>query len=359
MRFPAVLPVLLACASALPLAAQDLGALDQQRGQMLRALSEWDRADSNLERDAYRLPAGDVLPRIDATEQKRLALNVALSRYSESLRTTLRARRADLKADQPVTLEGLANMARQHTADAQAALALLDAQRRRLKLSDRARQEEVEVSRTQLTRLLDTLARHAAELATGETPELLARARAAVLSDALQLEAAIDVKDPSDYTRLYAAMKTEVKRRASGGTAQLASSAPMIGAAQLVVPSLDGLWVYSNPDAKKNGDSYEWKYAKADIHQNGDKVEGTYECVYAVPEGEKYNPVVKLSFSGSIQSEVMIFKLQSPLKGWFQVVKFAAGEMNIAYGIENAAKNGISFGEIPVDAPQRLGRQAR
>jgi hypothetical protein len=250
-------------------------------------------------------------------------------------------------------------MTRQHLADAQATLALVDAQQRRLKLSDRVRRDELEVSRTQLSLLLGALAKQSAELTGEETPERVARARAAVLAGALQLDAALDVKDPSDYTRAYAALRSEVKRRASGGTAQLASSAPMLGAAQLVVPSLDGLWVYSNPNARKHGDTYEWKSAKADIRQNGEKVEGVYECVYAVPEGEKYNPVVKLSFSGTIQSEVMIFKLQAPLKGWFQVVRHAAGEMLIAYGIENAAKNGISFGEIPVDAPQRLGRQAR
>jgi hypothetical protein len=326
---------------------------------MLRALGEWDGSDANLERDAYRLPAAEVTPRIEAVEQKRLALDVALSRYSEALREALRTRHALLKSTSSLSPETLKDIQRQQSADAQAALALVEAQERRLKLSDRARRDDLEVSGTQLRELLKSLARHGEGLAIDAAPEVLSRARTAALSDALQLESAVQVKDATDWARAYAALRSEVKRRAAGGTAQVASVVPMAGSSQLVVPSLAGLWVYSNPNAKKKGDVYQWKSAKAEITQDGDSVEGTYECVYAVPEGEKFNPVVKFSFSGQIRSEVMVFDLTAPLRGWFQVLKHSAGELTIAFGIENAGKHGISFGEISVDSPQRLARQAR
>lgn len=359
MRSQAVLPALLVFAALSPAPAQDSAPLEQRRSAMLRALLDWDQSDSNLERDAFRLPPHEVPARIDATEQKRLALDIARSRYREIFRSAANARRSLLKSGSPLSPETLLDLQRQQTADARAALALVGAQMQRLKLSDRDRREDLELNRAQLTQLLEALSRYSASLTAGSSPEVLARARASALSAELQLEPAIEVKDPADWTRAYAMLRGEVKRRAAGQAAQVASVVPMIGAAQVVVPSLAGLWVYSNPNAGKRDDVYEWKSAKADISQEGDRVAGTYECVYAVPEGEKFNPVVKFSFSGQIRSEVMIFQLRAPLKGWFQVLKHSAGEMTIAYGIENASKNGISFGEISVDSPQRLARQAR
>ncbi len=325
---------------------------------MLQALEDWDRSDANLERDAFRLPAGEILARIAATEQKRMALELALSRYADTLRSALRACHSLLKSNEPLSLGNLQDIHRQLAGGAQSALALVEAQTRRLKLSDRARRDELEVSQTQLSLLLQTLEKHSAEL-SGDTPETPARARAAALSDVLQLEAAVEVKDPADWTRTYAALRGEVKRRAAGSTSQVASAVPVIGSEQLVVPTLAGVWAYSNPSAQKKGDVYQWKAAKAEITQDGDRIEGTYECVYAVPEGEKYNPNVKFKFSGQIKSEVMAFQIDAPLKGYFQVLKQSAAEMTIAYFIENANKHGISFGEIPADSPQRLGRQAQ
>lgn len=337
---------------------QETSAVEQQRARMLAALGDWDRSDANLERDAFRLTPAEALSRIEVTEQKRLALNVALSRYSETLRASFRARRTLLKSD-TLTFDLAKEIHRQNTSDAQAALALVDAQERRLKLSDRARREELGVNRTQLNLILQGLDKHGAELAGEASPELLQRARPAVLSDVLQLETAVEVKDPTDWAQTYSALRGEVKRRATGATSQVASAAPIIGSAQLVVPTLAGVWAYSNPSAQKKGDIYQWKAARAEITQDGDRVDGAYECIYAVPEGEKLNPIVKFRFTGQIRSEVMVFQLAAPLKGRFQIVRQSAAEMSIAYFIENANKHGISFGEIPADSPQRLGRQAQ
>jgi hypothetical protein len=126
-----------------------------------------------------------------------------------------------------------------------------------------------------------------------------------------------------------------------------------------MLPTLAGTWAYSNPNAGRRGDVYQWRSAVAEITQSGDSIQGSYECTYSVPEGEKYNPSVKLRFSGRIASEVMNFPLAPPLKGWFRILKQSAGEMSIAYFVENADKQGISFGEIPQNAPQVLGRVAK
>ncbi|MGJ5813191.1 hypothetical protein [Paludibaculum fermentans] len=130
-------------------------------------------------------------------------------------------------------------------------------------------------------------------------------------------------------------------------------------AMQMVLPTLAGIWAYSNPNAKKNGDVYQWVAARAEITQEGDKVQGKYECTYAVPAGEKLNPKVSFSFEGRLVSEVVSFDLKPPLKGNFKILKTSAAELAVSYFIQNAAKQGINFGEIPENDPQPLARLAQ
>ncbi|MGC4049652.1 MAG: hypothetical protein QM757_09090 [Paludibaculum sp.] len=130
-------------------------------------------------------------------------------------------------------------------------------------------------------------------------------------------------------------------------------------AMQMVLPSLAGVWAYSNPNAKKNGDVYQWVAARAEFTQQGDKVQGKYECTYAVPAGEKLNPKVSFSFEGRLVSEVVSFDLKPPLKGTFKILKTSAAELSVSYSIQNAAKQGINFGEIPDNDPQPLSRLAQ
>lgn len=128
---------------------------------------------------------------------------------------------------------------------------------------------------------------------------------------------------------------------------------------QMVLPTLAGVWAYSNPNAKKNGDVYQWVAARAEFTQQGDKVQGQYECTYAVPAGEKLNPKVSFSFEGRLVSEVVSFNLKPPLKGTFKILKTSAAELSVSYFIQNAAKQGINFGEIPDNDPQPLSRLAQ
>lgn len=133
-------------------------------------------------------------------------------------------------------------------------------------------------------------------------------------------------------------------------------SAVPAAATQMVLPSLSGVWVYSNPNAKNGGDNHPWISARAEFTQDGDKVQGKYECLYAVSPGEKLNPKVSFSFQGRLVSEVVSLELTPPLKGAFKILKTSAAELTVSYSIKNAAKYGISFGEIPDNAPQPLGR---
>lgn len=134
-------------------------------------------------------------------------------------------------------------------------------------------------------------------------------------------------------------------------------AAPM--EAQLVLPSLAGVWVYSNPNAQKVGNEHQWVSARAEITQEGDLVQGDYECTFAVQPGEKLNPKVKFSFYGRLLSEVVSFTLRPPLKGNFKILNSSASELKVSFFIQNAEKQGISFREIPDNHPQPLGRQAR
>lgn len=146
---------------------------------------------------------------------------------------------------------------------------------------------------------------------------------------------------------------------AAEGPGPVAAPVATEAANQMVLPTLAGVWAYSNPNAKKNGDVYQWVSARAELTQEGDKVQGKYECLYAVPPGEKLNPKVSFSFQGRLVSEVVSFDLKPPLKGTFRILKTSASELMIGYTIENAAKYGINFGEIPDNDPQPLGRQAQ
>ncbi|WP_321472967.1 hypothetical protein [uncultured Paludibaculum sp.] len=129
--------------------------------------------------------------------------------------------------------------------------------------------------------------------------------------------------------------------------------------AQLVVPTLAGVWAYSNPNAKKVDGVHQWVSARAEMTQQGDLVQGKYECTYAVQEGEKLNPKVSFNFEGRLVSEVVVFEIKPPLKGTFKILKTSAAELAVSYSIQKAAKSGISFGEIPDNAPQPLYRQAQ
>lgn len=342
-----------------PAGAQETSALDQRRTAYERALKDWDVADDNLSRDVFRLPTAQALERIDAVEQRRKTLEAARSQYMEIRRLALQIQAGLLKPDQSVDLETLVTIQRQHAEDIRLALEALESQVRRLKLSERMRSEELMVNKTQAVSLRSAIERHRAALAADKSPSGLERSRASTLSDVIQLELVAGHSDPTDWKQVYAQLREEVQRRSGEGSPTTAAAPGASSAGQLVLPSLAGTWVYSNPGATKSGGIYQWKSARAEIRQRGDVVDGVYECLYAVPEGEKFNPTVKFSFTGRVASEIMRFDLKPPLKGWLRVLKQSASELTISYYIQNDRENGISFGEIPENDPQTLSRMAR
>ena len=140
--------------------------------------------------------------------------------------------------------------------------------------------------------------------------------------------------------------------------AQLAALfVPLPAISQTLLPTLDGVWVYGNPDATRKGDIYQWREVHIEIKQQGEKVQGEYRCTYAVPAGERYRPEVKFSFDGRIVSDVMQFPLSAPLKGYIRIRKTADAELKVSYFIENSKKVGISFGQVLDNDPQTLRRK--
>ncbi|MBI4890487.1 MAG: hypothetical protein HY821_07655, partial [Acidobacteria bacterium] len=252
--------------------------LGQRRADLSRALSDWDQADSNLVRDAYRLPVAEALARVDLAEQKRAKLDEARAQYAEAFRGTNRSQAEALKAG-GLNAEAIRGIQRQVIEDARVGLEILSAQAKRLSLSDRTRSEELQVSRTQLEGLRAAVDRHAAQLAADESPAGIERARTATLSDVMQMDIASGRTDPTDWKASYARLRDEIRRR---GAAQPATDAGASDAgasgSQLLLPTLAGVWAYSNPDAQKKNGVYQWKAARLEILQRGDSVEGNYVC---------------------------------------------------------------------------------
>lgn len=137
--------------------------------------------------------------------------------------------------------------------------------------------------------------------------------------------------------------------------AALGLPAPVLS--QTLVPVLDGVWVYANPDAARKGDIYQWRSVRVEITQKGSDIRGDYHCVYAVPDGERFNPEVRFRFEGRIVSDVMEFPLAAPLKGYIRIRKTADAELRVSYLVENSKKQGISFGRVADNDPQTLRRR--
>gem|GEM_PF-4367757 len=331
--------------------------LTERRLDYVNALRDWDQSDSNLERDLFRLPSTDILQRIDSVEKKRQSLDLARSRYTEALSATIKEQVRLLRSQNPLTADQIKAIQQQQGDDARTTVASLDASIRRIKLSERAAGEDLHLRRSEAQNIYDAILRHQDDLANDSTASTLARARTVAISDALAMER-VAATPPQDWSRAYAAMREEVQKRAGLPDRAAASGGPASAPAptQLVLPSLAGAWVYSNPEAKKVGDIYQWTSARADIVQEGDSIWGDYQCTYAVPSAEKLNPKVQFSFYGKITSEVMQFELKPPMKGWLRILKTSASEITISYFVENSKQVKISFGAVADNDPQTLSR---
>ena len=85
--------LLLACSAVLQAQSGDRvvlvvtpGELMQRRQEYLQAWRDWDQADPALERDLLRVPADQMLKRIDTAATKRTALSQSKARYFQAMR---------------------------------------------------------------------------------------------------------------------------------------------------------------------------------------------------------------------------------------------------------------------------------
>ena len=127
-----------------------------------------------------------------------------------------------------------------------------------------------------------------------------------------------------------------------------------------MVPTIGGLWLLNNPRARKlPSGAYEPASARLEINQNGVEIEGSFECTFAVPPDEKYNPVVRFNFTGRITNPILRFEISAPLSGTILIRHPDAVTLEVSYGINNPQKTGIAFGAVPEDGPQVLRKVLR
>jgi len=126
-----------------------------------------------------------------------------------------------------------------------------------------------------------------------------------------------------------------------------------------LVPNVGGIWILNNPRARKlpNG-AYEPASARMEINQSGADIEGSFECTFAVPANEKFNPVVRFNFTGKITNPILRFDISAPLSGSI-LLRQINGAVEASYGISNPQRTGIAFGVVPEDGPMVLRRAIR
>jgi hypothetical protein len=170
--------------------------------------------------------------------------------------------------------------------------------------------------------------------------------------------------EAEQWRQLFAELKgPQLPKPESPAPAPTSAAMPadrvLLAQGEAVVPSIAGVWILNNPEAKKLPDgSYEPVSVRIQISQNGDAVQGDYLGTYAVPPEETYNPTVRFAFKGRITSPIMRFAIESPLKGSILIVRSGSTRIHVSYVVENAAQHGISFASVSEENPQVLDRKA-
>jgi len=333
------------------------------------ALAEWRQTGVEADRDLYRKPAAEALTLIDDAASKRRKLSAAKQRYVSALAGHYRTLAREWRLPSAAPAEPPSEAALR---DALAmALASLDRQIQTLPVANRDSAPALQRQRAELLAVQASLqvrqqARDRSGLAQGPAPEDLDPAIETLLALANRLDnlEAVLRQEAEAWERVYTRLREEVERRAPrpapAEPAPTAAAPPpsMTASGPAVVPSLAGVWFLQNLDARKTEDgAYEPRFINVRITQEGDAVQGSYECVYAVPEDEPYNPTVRFTFSGRITSELMRFPLRPPLRGFVHIRRVSASRLHIAYSIENPEARDISFGYVGEDNPQPLQKR--
>lgn len=349
----------------------------------------WSVIQESLSEQVRRLTASDANLRIQAAEKARLAVNRTRQAYLNSLRDSYAAAAKSISAPAGVKA-GEADLIlaadKALLADIGSATALLDSEIKAIAASDRARASALQKEKTDLLELRTIVLRRGRELERVETNRRLAAADRETLAKAYKRLAdwtvtaeAEAAKEDASWAGLYSRMRGELanlpletlavkqsppettpaKDERPAEPAPQAAPAVVQSAGGALVPNVGGIWLLNNPRAKKlpNG-AYEPASARLEVGQSGAEIEGSFECTFAVPAEEKFNPVVRFNFTGKITNPILRFDLSAPLSGSI-LLRQADGGLEVSYGISNPQRTGIAFGVVPEDGPMVLRRAIR
>jgi hypothetical protein len=348
------------------------------------AIDVWVVLQQNLAEELRLLPAETGQARLQGTEKARQSVARARLSYLSSLSLHY----ADLAASfrgpgsaADSTSGQVLSADKTMLSDLDEAVVLLDGEIKSTAATDRPRAAALQKQKTDLLELRSLILRRGRELARLESARTLASGQRESLAKAYarlaewtSLAAEAAAKEEESWAAAYTAMRGQISNlprekiveRPAPETAppptppvQIAP-APAQGGGSVLVPSIGGLWLLNNPRAKKlPSGAYEPASARLEINQNGTDVEGSFECTFAVPPNEPFNPVVRFNFTGKITNPILRFEITAPLTGTILLRQADAGTMEVSYGINNPQRTGIAFGAVPEDGPQVLRKALR
>ena len=348
------------------------------------AIDVWVALQQNLAEEMRTLPADAARNKLQAAEKARQAVARTRLSYLTSLSQAYADFAAGLRAvaSAPDSAAGqLLSADKAMLSDLDAAVALLDSDIKTAAAADRPRVAALQKQKTDLLELRSLALRRGRELDRLESVRKLAKERRESLaksytrlSEWASAVAEAAAKEEESWAAAYTAMLGEISnlprervvRRPAPETAPPSTPPVQIAAApaqaggSVLVPSIGGLWLLNNPRAKKlPSGAYEPASARLEVNQNGTDVEGSFECTFAVPPDEPFNPVVRFNFTGKITNPILRFEIAAPLTGTILLRQADAGTMEVSYGINNPQKTGIAFGAVPEDGPQVLRKALR
>ncbi|MBA3974651.1 MAG: hypothetical protein C0504_10595 [Candidatus Solibacter sp.] len=349
----------------------------------------WTVIQEGLPGQIRRLGASEAESRIQAAEKARVAVNRTRQAYLNVLRGSYAAAAASLAAPaggRAVETKALLAADKELLSDIENATNLLDGDIKAIAATDRTRAAALQKEKTDLLELRTIVMRRGRELDRIETSRLLAASNRQALAKAYARLAewttkaeAEASKEDAAWTERYTAMRGELAnlpletlaaRKSQPETAPpqeeavaqpAAQTAPVVmqAAGGALVPNVGGVWVLNNPRARKlPSGAYEPATARLEISQNGAEIEGSFECAFAVPPEEKFNPVVRFNFTGKITNPILRFDITAPLSGSI-LLRQAGGGVEVSYGISNPQRTGVAFGVVPEDGPMMLRRTIR
>ncbi len=348
------------------------------------AIDIWVAIQQNLAEELQLLPVEAAQIKLQAAEKARQAVSRARLSYLNSLRRSYAGVAASLRGagSAPDSATGLVLSAdKVMMTDLDAAVVLLDGEIKRAAATDRPRAAALQEQKTDLLELRSLVLRRGRELDRLESARTLANGRRETLAKAYvrladwassAVEAA--AREEESWAATYTSMRGQIANSPRERVVERQAPEPVVpppppvqtgpvlaqGGGSALVPTIGGLWLLNNPRAKKlPSGAYEPASARLEISQNGTDVEGSFECTFAVPSNEPFNPVVRFNFTGKITNPILRFDIAAPLAGTILLRQADAGTIEVSYGISNPQKTGIAFGAVPEDGPQVLRKALR